>query len=109
MNKQTLKLITDSEGYLLNFNDWNEEIATLIANNDKILLKNPHWEIIYFVRSFYTKFNISPNIRLLVKKLALKYGPNKGNSIYLLRLFQNNEIAREIAKISGLPKPKKCL
>ena len=66
------------------------------------------WQIVNFVREFYETYDTSPAIRALVKALQQKYGPDKGNSRYLYRLFPKGA-AKIATKIAGLPKPAKCL
>lgn len=99
---------TDKEGYLKNINDWSEDLATVIAEKEELILTDEHWEIIHVVREFYQEYNTSPAIRMLVKTLANKFGQEKGNSRYLQRLFPNGP-AKQATKIAGLPKPAKCL
>jgi tRNA 2-thiouridine synthesizing protein E len=102
------ELATDKQGYLLNAQDWSEALAPLIAEQENITLTPPHWEVIYFVRNFYLEYNTSPAIRALVKAMAKKLGEDKGNSIYLYKLFPKGP-AKQATKIAGLPKPAKCL
>ena len=99
---------TDNEGYLLKNSDWNEALAEAIAEQEQIPLTPEHWQVILFVRDFYTEFNTSPAIRMLVKAMAKKFGEEKGNSRYLFRLFPDGP-AKQATKIAGLPKPAKCL
>jgi len=98
----------DAQGYLTSVNDWNEELALLLAEEEDITLSDAHWEVVHFVREFYMEFNTSPAVRMLVKAMAKKYGEEKGNSRYLFRLFPKGP-AKQATKIAGLPKPAKCL
>ena len=98
----------DSNGYLLSAGDWTEPLAPALAESENIVLTEPHWEVVYFVRNFYLEFNTSPAIRVLVKAMAQKLGEEKGNSRYLHRLFPKGA-AKQATKIAGLPKPAKCL
>ncbi len=99
---------TDAQGYLKNSADWNEAMASLLAQQESIVLTDAHWQVIRFVREFYLEFNTSPAIRMLVKAMGQKYGEEKGNSRYLFRLFPEGP-AKQATKIAGLPKPVKCL
>ncbi len=99
---------TDAQGYLKNSNDWHETMAPVLAEQEGIILTIAHWEVIHFVRKFYLEFNISPAVRMLVKAMDKKYGPEKGNSSYLYRLFPEGP-ARQATKIAGLPRPVKCI
>ena len=102
------QLETDAQGYLKNSNDWNKELALVIAKQEDILLTEEHWLVINFVRDFYQQFNTSPAIRMLVKAMTQQYGEEKGNSRYLYRLFPKGP-AKQATKIAGLPKPVKCI
>lgn len=98
----------DKEGFLINLGDWNEAVATIIAQRDGIHLTEAHWEIIYLTRDFYQTFQISPSMRALVKQTEKTLGTEKGKSIYLLHLFPTSP-AKFVSKIAGLPKPANCL
>ncbi|MBQ8707226.1 MAG: TusE/DsrC/DsvC family sulfur relay protein [Succinivibrionaceae bacterium] len=98
----------DSEGYLKSDQDWNRQIAQELAQEEEITLTDEHWELIEFVQSFYRAYNTTPAMRMLVKAVKEKYGEEKGNSIYLHRLFPKGP-AKQISKIGGLPKPVKCI
>lgn len=99
---------TDKEGYLLNFELWQEALAPIIAEKENIELSDAHWEVIRFVRNFYLEFNTSPAIRMLVKAMAKQLGEEKGNSKYLYKLFPKGP-AKQATKIAGLPKPARCI
>ena len=105
-NDQEFK--TDAQGYLLDSTIWSEQLAAEIANLEKIIMTDEHWQVIYFVRDFYEQFNTSPAIRALVKAMEKKYGKEKISSRYLYRLFPDGP-AKQATKIAGLPKPARCI
>lgn len=98
----------DKEGFLRSLDDWDQSVAAALAHNENITLTDAHWEIIHLLRDFYQQFELSPAMRPLVKYVALHLGKNKGNSIYLLKLFPGSP-AKLASKIAGLPKPDNCL
>ena len=99
---------TDADGYLINLSDWNEALALYIAELEHIELREDHWLVIHFVRQFYLQYHTSPAIRMLVKAMTKEFGPEKGSSRYLFRLFPEGP-ALQATRIAGLPKPAKCL
>ncbi len=99
---------TDAQGYLKNIQDWDETLVPVLAEQEGIELTEAHWEVVHFVREFYQEFNTSPAIRMLVKAMGQKYGPDKGNSRYLYKLFPKGP-AKQATKLAGLPKPVKCI
>ncbi|MFQ6372400.1 TusE/DsrC/DsvC family sulfur relay protein [Shewanella sp. YIC-542] len=102
------QIATDPQGYLTNINDWEPALAPIIAATEEITLTEAHWEVIHFVRDFYLEYKTSPAIRVLVKAIGQKLGPEKGNSKYLYTLFPVGP-AKQATKIAGLPKPAKCI
>jgi len=98
----------DKQGYLVDLRDWSKEIAMRIATEEGITLTNEHWEIIDLLRNFYQEFELSPAMRIFVKHIKKELGADKGNSIYLLKLFPGSP-AKLASKIAGLPKPTNCL
>ena len=103
-----MSLQLDADGYLENLNDWNEAAALELAALEFIELDSEHWELIELVRRYYDEFDHAPAMRPLVKWVKLSAGPEKGNSIYLHKLFPVSP-AKQLARVSGLPKPTKCL
>ncbi|BEU03496.1 sulfurtransferase [Agarivorans sp. OAG1] len=99
---------TDKNGYLVDLNSWSEDLAAHIAQLEEIEMSEAHWEVVRFVRNFYLEFNTSPAMRALVKAMAKKFGPEKGNSRYLYKLFPQGP-AKQATKVAGLPKPVKCI
>lgn len=98
----------DQEGFLIHLHDWREAVAETIAAEEGIQLSVEHWQLIYLAREYYQQFDISPEMRPLVKWVAQHLGKDKGKSLYLLSLFPNSP-AKLIAKIAGLPKPPNCI
>lgn len=97
-----------NEGYLANLADWTPEVGTYLAHRLDITLTPEHWEIINLLRAFYIKYNASPSMRTLVNAVREQYGPEKGNSIYLQKLFPGGA-ALQANNIAGLPKPIRCI
>ncbi|HEY5679216.1 MAG TPA: TusE/DsrC/DsvC family sulfur relay protein [Pseudomonadales bacterium] len=105
---QEASIETDKEGYLVDLADWSEAVAEQLAANEGISLTDDHWALIQIIRAFYDQFEVSPAMRVLVKHTREQLGEEKGNSIYLLKLFPGSP-AKLLAKIAGLPRPTNCL
>mgnify|MGYP000008791788 CR=1 FL=1 len=102
------KVKLDDQGFLLDLDDWSNHLAEEIAASEDIALTPAHWEIISLLRDFYQEFEISPAMRILVKRTKQVLGEDKGNSLYLLSLFPGSP-AKLASKIAGLPKPTNCV
>lgn len=103
-----IEIATDKQGYLLDFTQWNDDVALLLAKTDDIELLEEHWEVIRFVREFYLTYNTSPAIRALTKAMKAEFGEEKASSRYLYRLFKEGP-AKQATKYAGLPKPARCI
>ncbi|MDQ1362451.1 MAG: dissimilatory sulfite reductase related protein, partial [Pseudomonadota bacterium] len=71
-------LETDEEGYLTDLNQWEPEVATIMANLENQPLTDAHWEVINFLREYYDEYQIAPAVRVLTKAIGKKLGPEKG-------------------------------
>ena len=98
----------DKEGYLRDLADWDESVAEMLAQQQDISLRAAHWEILNLLRAFHRRHQMSPATRALVSLVKKKLGPDKGRSIYLMRLFRGS-FAKTASRIAGLPKPDNCL
>ncbi|MFZ3064218.1 MAG: TusE/DsrC/DsvC family sulfur relay protein [Nitrospirota bacterium] len=94
----------DNYGHLLNFEDWSIGVAEHLAKEEGVKMTEGHWEVIFFLREFYEEYSIAPMmIKTLVKAIAKKLGPEKGNKEYLYELFPVGPA--QANRIAGLPRP----
>jgi tRNA 2-thiouridine synthesizing protein E len=98
----------DDDGYLIDWQEWSEGIATHMAKEDGLELTEAHWEVIKFLRDYFEKFQIAPMIKILTKELKKKYGKEKGNTKYLYELYPAGP-AKQACRYAGLPKPTGCV
>lgn len=99
---------TDAEGYLANLDDWSEDIARYLSEQDKLELTDQHWEIINFMRGYYAENGTAPNLRVLQKLLKEELGEEKSDKKYLFDLFPYGP-AKQAARYAGMPKPTGCV
>jgi dissimilatory sulfite reductase related protein len=96
----TVKL--DAEGFMVDPNAWNKEIAQLLAKEEGIdPLTDRHWAVIHFVRDEFQKSGQSPTLRTITKKSGVE-------TKELYDLFPKGP-AKKVARIAGLGKPKGCI
>ncbi|MBE0429110.1 MAG: TusE/DsrC/DsvC family sulfur relay protein [Thermoleophilia bacterium] len=99
---------TDDDGYLVNLDDWSQDVASYIAEMEGVDMTEAHWEVVNFLRDYYQEYNIAPAIKILIKEMKKMFGPEKGNSAYLYDLYPAGP-ALQACKIAGLPKPTGCV
>jgi len=98
----------DDDGYLVDWQQWNENIATHMAKEDGLELSEEHWEIIRFLRDYFQKYQIAPMIKILTKEIGKTMGKEKGSTKYLYQLYPAGP-AKQACKYAGLPKPTGCV
>ncbi len=91
----------DAEGFLTEYDEWDEELAKQLAQNIGIDLTDRHWEVIRFLRADYRENGETPTLR---RVSAVGGFPTKE----LFQLFPKKP-AKKMAYIAGLPKPKGCV
>ena len=98
----------DEEGYIIELSSWSEDLAKVIAEEEKIDMSDEHWEVVNFLRDYYEEYQIAPAVRVLIKQIKKSMGKEKGNNKYLYALFPYGP-AKQACKIAGLPKPTGCV
>jgi len=92
----------DGEGFLLNPEDWTEEMAKELAREVGISeLTDRHWRVVNFMRQDFNEKGQIPTIRRMKNAGGI---PTKE----LYELFPDGP-AKKAAKISGLGKPQGCV
>lgn len=93
--------VTD-EGYLVNPNDWDQEIAKELAAEEGIAeLSEQHWKVIDFLRKDFQERGSVAGVRRLNRVAGI-------STKELYELFPHTPI-KKAAKIAGLPKPTSCV
>lgn len=97
------KIEVNEEGFLVNPEEWNEEIAVFLAKKEEGLenLTEEHWKVINYIRNYYLENKLAPMVRNVCKTTGL---PLK--KIY--DLFPSGP-AKGACKLAGLPKPDGCV
>ncbi len=93
----------DAEGYLVEPQDWNEDIARTLAKQENIELTDAHWDAIHFMRAYYAEHQIAVDVRHVIKHLAEKHGPGSRNLIF--ELFPYGYV-KQACKIAGMKRPR---
>ena len=92
----------DNEGFLVNPNDWTEDMAPELAREEGIdELTEQHWKVIRFMREDFLSKGQIPTIRRIKNEGGI---PTKD----LYTLFPGGP-AKKAAKAAGLGKPQGCV
>lgn len=96
----------DEPGYLVDPDDWDEEVATLIAVEEGITLEEEHWAIIAFMRSYQEDHQIAPDARFVFKFIEeRKQLDKKAARDHFFELFPYGYVKQPL-KIAGLKQPR---
>jgi dissimilatory sulfite reductase related protein len=100
---QGRKLELNEEGFLVNPDEWTEDIALVLAKDQENLdaLTSEHWAVIRFIRAYYLEKKLAPMVRAICKTTSLPL-----RQIY--ELFPSGP-AKGACKLAGLPKPDGCV
>ncbi|MCW8915197.1 MAG: TusE/DsrC/DsvC family sulfur relay protein [Magnetovibrio sp.] len=95
------------KGFLVNIEDWNEEVAAEIAATEDIPeMTDKHWDLVKFLRDEYINNNANqPNERKMVKAMGEIWGA-KPSTKDLYALFPMQP-SKQATKIAGLPETKR--
>ncbi|MCG8342197.1 MAG: TusE/DsrC/DsvC family sulfur relay protein, partial [Chlorobiales bacterium] len=61
---------TDDDGYLVNLDDWSEDVANKRAEAEDIKMAEEHWSVVNFLREYYDDYQIAPAVKVLTKAIA---------------------------------------
>ena len=96
----------DVEGYLTDPNDWNQDIAIELAQEENIKISESYWPILEFVRASWEKNRVIPDIRHVDKYIAENLGMSKKQAKqYLFELFPYGYV-KQTCKIAGMRRPR---
>jgi len=92
----------NDEGFMTEYDEWNEELATALAGQIGIDELTPeHWAAINFLRKDFAEQQETATLRRVQTVGGI---PTK----QLFQLFPKKP-AKKMAYIAGLPKPKGCV
>ena len=95
------EIAVDAEGFLTDPDQWDEDLALVLAGNIGIELTEEHWALLRFLREDYAKQGETATTRRVQSVGGV---PTKRQ----FQLFPKKP-AKKMAYIAGLPKPRGCV
>jgi len=96
----------DTEGYLVNPDDWTDDIAKELANEENIELNDSYWPILNFMRKYYTEQSVAPDVRHVTDFLVTENQIDKKQAKKLIfELFPYGYV-KQACKIAGMKRPR---
>lgn len=111
MQTRTLKVngrdvLTDSEGYLVNLDDWSEAFVRALAEADGLALTAEHWAVIRYLREYYEQHARQAQVRDMIQHFKKLWGPEHGSNVYLHELFPKGGPQKQGNRLAGLLRTK---
>lgn len=100
------EILTDSEGYLVDLDDWSEAFVRAQAAQEGLTLTNEHWAVIRFLRDHYEQHHIQASVRDVIRRFRGLWGPEKGSNRYLHDLFPRGGPQKQGNRLAGLLRTK---
>jgi tRNA 2-thiouridine synthesizing protein E len=91
----------NDEGFLTEYDEWDEELAKILAANIGIDLTEDHWKVIRFLREDFAQQGETATTR---RVQTIGGVPTKQQ----FALFPKKP-AKKMAYVAGLPKPHGCV
>lgn len=93
----------DPEGYLLEPEDWNEDVAEMLARDEQITLTDDHWFVLRFMRDYYDEHQVAADARFAIKHLAQRYGSDAQKQLFVLFPYG---YVKQACKLAGMRRPR---
>jgi dissimilatory sulfite reductase related protein len=93
-------ITVNEEGYLTDFNQWDETIAEVLAAEAEVALTPRHWEILKYLQHEHNN-----QVALSIRRIG-KSGVTDIKEFY--QLFPIAPL-KSATKIAGIPKPASCI
>lgn len=96
----------DIEGYLIDPEDWDENIATDLAADENLELTEEYWSILNFMRAYWVDQKVAPDVRHVLAFLVTEHGYDKKIAkARLFKLFPYGYV-KQACKIAGMRRPR---
>ena len=98
-----MELNRDGDGFLINTNDWSEEVMQQMATEDNFEINEEIKTYIDKAREMFNATGTVPAVRIFAKEFGMDRRASK-----LYEVFESGPM-KKIAKYGGLPKPTGCV
>lgn len=99
-------IVTDTEGYIKDMNEWSEDFALARAKAEDLELTDAHWQVIAFLRAYYEEHRVQAQVRAMIWHFSKLWGPELGNNHHLHTLFPIGGPQKQGNRLAGLLKTK---
>jgi tRNA 2-thiouridine synthesizing protein E len=104
--QSSVQLERDIEGYIVDPEDWNQEVARELAAEEGLELSDDYWPILNYMRDYWSEHKIAPDVRHVIKYLAEERGLGRNRAKQqIFELFPYGYV-KQACKIAGMQRPR---
>ena len=92
----------NDSGFMLDFDEWDDEIANALAAADDLELTHDHWTVISFIREFFGEYEITPSVNAVIKSVGASITLQDGSADIMDQLFPQDGY-NQACRLAGLP------
>lgn len=98
--------LCDVDGYIVDPEDWDDNLAQTLAEEEGLELTEDHWPIVHFMREYWEQHKIAPDVRHVIKHLVENNSYDKKLAKqHLFKLFPYGYV-KQACKIAGMKRPR---
>lgn len=99
-------VLTCSEGYIVNMDDWSEDFVRAQAAAEGLELTDEVWEVVAFLRKYYEIHGVQAEVRKIAKHFKTAWDAERGSSSYLHKIFPYGGPQKQGNRLAGLMRTK---
>ena len=99
-------VLTCSEGYIVNMDEWSEDFVRAQANVEGLDLTEEVWEVVFFLRQYYETHGAQAEVRKIARHFKSAWDNERGTSTYLHKIFPFGGPQKQGNRLAGLMRTK---
>ena len=102
----SVEVSRDSEGYLVDTDDWSRDFYEMVAKEEGITLNDFYWSLLSFMRSFFDDHQYAPDVRHVTRYISeTNECSTKEAKTLLFESFPYGYV-KQAVKMAGMKKPR---
>jgi tRNA 2-thiouridine synthesizing protein E len=102
----TTQSVRDIEGYVIDPDEWDPNVARELAEEEQLELTEEYWQILNFMRAYWREHRVAPDVRHVVDYLVNAQGYDKKTAKkHLFDLFPYGYV-KQACKVAGMQRPR---
>jgi len=77
-----------------------------LAEREGLELTDAHWELIHFLRAYWTEHGVQPQVRVMIRHFTARWGAQRGSNHHLHEMFPRGGPQKQGNRLAGLLRTK---